>query len=93
MAVTYGSYQIVIYYTVLIAQEVNHLSAGQTAIRFLPMGATGFIFSMTMGQVLERYNTKVILLTGMAMMTIAPIPSAIIKEGDISLFVPVHPSP
>lgn len=83
--VTYGSYQIVIYYTVLIAQEVNELSAGQTALRFLPMGATGFIFSIGMGKVLERFNTKNILLVGMVMCMVAPIPSSLIKEGDIDL--------
>ncbi len=85
LTVTYGSYQIVIYYTVLISQKVNQLSAGQTALRFLPMGATGFMFSMGMGKVLERYDTKLVLLVGMVMCMIAPVPSCLIKEGDINL--------
>ncbi|RAL68200.1 hypothetical protein DID88_008906 [Monilinia fructigena] len=42
--VCYGGYQTVLYYIVLIAQEVNRLSPGTTALYFLPMGATGFIF-------------------------------------------------
>jgi len=102
--VAYGSYQTVIYYTVLIAQEVNHLSAGQTALRFLPMGFCGGITSMTVGKLMERFNTKTILIIGMLLMTIAPIPSALINEGDINLLVlalllssfpsfPLSPSP
>jgi predicted MFS family arabinose efflux permease len=83
--VTYGSYQVVIYYIVLIAQEVNHLSAGQTALRFLPMGATGFAFSLAMGKVVERFDTKMVLLVGLFICMVAPIPSCLIKEGDINL--------
>ncbi|RDW74840.1 MFS multidrug transporter-like protein [Coleophoma cylindrospora] len=91
--VTYGSYQIVIYYTVLIAQEVNGLSAGQTALRFLPMGAMGFACSLGMGSILERFDhPKVILLFGMALCIIAPIPSSLIKEGDINFWTHVLPT-
>jgi predicted MFS family arabinose efflux permease len=83
--VCYGGYQTVLYYIVLIAQEVNSLSSGATALRFLPMGATGFIFSMSMGKIIERFDTKKVLLVGMLMMIAAPIPSSLIKEGDVSL--------
>ena len=85
ISVTYGSYQIVIYYIVLVAQEINELSAGQTALRFLPMGATGFIFSIGMGKVVERFNTKAILLVGLLICMVAPIPTCLLKEGDINL--------
>lgn len=82
---TYGSYQIVVYYIVLIAQEVNHLSAGQTALRFLPMGAAGFVMSLSMSKIVEKFDTKKVLLVGLAISMVAPIPSALIKEGDINL--------
>jgi MFS-type transporter involved in bile tolerance (Atg22 family) len=49
------------------------------------MGATGFIFSMSMGKIIERFDTKKVLLVGMLMMIAAPIPSSLIKEGDVSL--------
>lgn len=41
--VMYGGYQTSLYYITLICQEVNKLSAVETALRFLPMGATGFL--------------------------------------------------
>ncbi|KAM0472499.1 hypothetical protein ACHAP7_008652 [Fusarium lateritium] len=80
--VSYGGYQTVIYYTTLVAQEVNHLSAGQTTIRFLPMGATGFVTSLAMSKVISRFNTKSLLVIGMAICAIAPISSALIKDRD-----------
>ncbi|PQE15954.1 major facilitator superfamily transporter protein [Rutstroemia sp. NJR-2017a BVV2] len=88
----YGGYQTVLYYIVLIAQEVNSLSSGATALRFLPMGATGFIFSMSMGKIIERFDTKKVLLVGMLMMIAAPIPSSLIKEGDVSFWSHVFPT-
>ncbi|KAL1628493.1 hypothetical protein SLS56_005838 [Neofusicoccum ribis] len=90
--VMYGGYQTIIYYTTLIAQEINHLSAGQTALRFLPMGCTGFIFSLSMSRMLEMFNTKYLLIAGMAICAIAPIPSALIKDGDINFWKHVFPS-
>ncbi|KAL1644489.1 hypothetical protein SLS58_004403 [Diplodia intermedia] len=90
--VMYGGYQTIVYYTTLIAQEVMHLSAGQTALRFLPMGATGFTCSLGMSRMLEIFNTKHLLIVGMAICAIAPIPSALIKEGDINFWKHVFPS-
>lgn len=90
--VAYGGYQVTIYYTTLIAQEVNQLSAGQTALRFLPMGCTGFILSLSMSRLLDRFNTKVLLISGMAICAVAPIPSALMKEGDINFWKHVFPT-
>ncbi|KAF4314024.1 Sugar transporter conserved site [Botryosphaeria dothidea] len=90
--VMYGGYQTIIYYTTLISQEINHLSAGQTALRFLPMGCTGFIFSLSMSRMLEIFNTKYLLIVGMAICAIAPVPSAMIKDGDINFWKHVFPS-
>ncbi|KAH8675195.1 major facilitator superfamily transporter [Ilyonectria robusta] len=90
--VSYGGYQTTIYYTTLITQEVNELSAGQTALRFLPMGCTGFIVSLSMSRMLEHFNTKILLVVGMATCAIAPISSALMKEGDINFWKHVFPT-
>ncbi|KIL92365.1 hypothetical protein FAVG1_04776 [Fusarium avenaceum] len=90
--VSYGGYQTVIYYTTLVAQEVNHLSAGQTAIRFLPMGATGFITSLAMSKIVSRFNTKSLLVVGMAICAVAPISSALIKDEDKDFWKHVFPT-
>lgn len=90
--VMYGGYQTSIYYVTLIAQEVNKLSAGQTAIRFLPMGCTGFIFSLGMSRALEHINTKLLLVVGMTICAIAPIPGAIMKADDLNFWKYVFPT-
>ncbi|KAI0596146.1 major facilitator superfamily transporter [Biscogniauxia sp. FL1348] len=90
--VMYGGYQTTIYYTTLIAQEVNHLSAGETALRFLPMGATGFIFSLAMSRMLDVFNTKYLLITGMLICAVAPIPSALMQESDIDFWKHIFPT-
>ncbi|BCR82763.1 MFS transporter [Aspergillus chevalieri] len=73
----YGSYQNVIYYIVLMAQQVDNLNAGDTALRFLPMGAIGFVASMGTGKLLEYVNGKYTLLAGLILTVVAPIPSAL----------------
>ncbi|TEY58622.1 hypothetical protein BOTCAL_0205g00040 [Botryotinia calthae] len=90
--VCYGGYQTVLYYIVLIAQEINRLSPGTTALYFLPMGATGFIFSMSVGKILERYNTKNVLLVGMLMMMASPIPAALLTSTSTSFWSHVLPT-
>ncbi|TGO56759.1 hypothetical protein BOTNAR_0216g00140 [Botryotinia narcissicola] len=90
--VCYGGYQTVLYYIVLIAQEINRLSPGTTALYFLPMGATGFIFSMSVGKILERYNTKSVLLIGMLMMMASPIPAALLTSTSTSFWAHVLPT-
>ncbi|KAK1993235.1 major facilitator superfamily transporter [Colletotrichum falcatum] len=90
--VMYGGYQTTVYYTTLIAQEVNKLSAGETALRFLPMGATGFIFSLSMSRMLEMFNTKHLLILGMTICAIAPIPSALMRQDDLNFWKHVFPT-
>ncbi|KZF24827.1 major facilitator superfamily transporter [Xylona heveae TC161] len=90
--VMYGSYQAIIYYLVLISQEVNELSAGDTAVRFLPMGAAGFITSMSMSKVLEKVKAKTLMIVGMLLCVIAPIPGCLISEGDINFWKHTFPS-
>ena len=88
----YGSYQTIIYYTTLIAQEVQHLSASQTAIRFLPMGATGFCVSMLMGTLVDRINIKLLLILGMLLSTVAPISAATMSPSDMSFWTHILPA-
>ncbi|KAI9929470.1 hypothetical protein ASPWEDRAFT_28673 [Aspergillus wentii DTO 134E9] len=73
----YGSYQNVIYYIVLMAQQVDNLSPGDTALRFLPMGVIGFIASMGTGIALEYVNGKYTLLAGLILTVLAPVPSSL----------------
>lgn len=86
----YGSYQTVLYYLVLMAQEVDQLSAGQTALRFLPMGAGGFIVSLVSGKLVEKVNGKILLLLGMALSVLAPVPSCLTAD-KMNLYAS-HPS-
>lgn len=88
----YGSYQTIIYYTTLIAQEVQHLSASQTAIRFLPMGATGFTISMLMGTLVDRVNIKLLLMLGMLLSTVAPLSAATMAPDDLNFWKHILPA-
>ncbi|KAI0154025.1 major facilitator superfamily transporter [Pestalotiopsis sp. NC0098] len=90
--VMYGGYQTTIYYTTLISQEINELSAGQTAIRFLPMGFVGFVTSLGMSRMVEYFNTKYLLIAGMAICAAAPIPSALMKPEDLDFWKHVFPT-
>ncbi|KAJ5599378.1 permease of the major facilitator superfamily [Penicillium hetheringtonii] len=83
----YGSYQNVIYYIVLMAQKVDGLSAGDTAIRFLPMGAIGFVASMGTGKILEYTNGKYCLIAGLVLTVLAPVPSALTVNSSTSFWV------
>lgn len=76
-----------IYYIVLMAQQVDHLSAGDTAIRFLPMGVIGFIVSLGTGKLLEWMNGKYTLLAGLILTVVAPLPSALTVESSENLYV------
>lgn len=88
----YGSYQCVVYFTTLIAQEVQHLSASQTAIRFLPMGMTGFCISMTMGYLIDKVNLKFLLLFGMLLSTLAPVSAVMMTPEDMSFWKHILPA-
>jgi predicted MFS family arabinose efflux permease len=70
----YGGYQTTIYYITLIAQEINKLSPSATAIRLIPMGLVGGILSVAMGPAVSRFNTKHLLLVGMGLCVLAPLP-------------------
>jgi hypothetical protein len=87
MIACYGSYQNVIYYMVLTAQQVDKLSAGDTALRFLPMGVIGFIVSLGTGKLLEYMNGKYLLLAGLILTVVAPVPSALTVTLTTDLYV------
>jgi predicted MFS family arabinose efflux permease len=83
--VVYGSYQTVIYYAVLQAQEVAKLSAGATALRFLPMGAAGFITNMVLAKWMKYMNIRYLMTLGMVITLISPIPASLLPEEDPNL--------
>jgi predicted MFS family arabinose efflux permease len=88
----YGGYQTTIYYITLIAQEINKFSPSATTIRLIPMGLVGGIFSVVMGPAVSRFNTKYLLLVGMALCVIAPLPCCLVPPGDISFRKHVFPT-
>lgn len=88
----FGGYQGTLYYATLISQEINNLSPGETALRFLPMGATGLIVCLLMTPMLENFNSKYLLLVGVVICTLAPLPSALMKEGDIDFWKRILPT-
>src|ERR1700722_17684065 len=85
----YGGYQTTIYYITLIAQEINKFSPSATAIRLIPMGLVGGIFSVVMGPAVSRFNTKYLLLVGMTLCVIAPLPCCFMSSEDIGFWTHV----
>lgn len=72
-----------------MAQQVDKLNAGDTALRFLPMGAIGFVASMGTGKLLEYVNGKYTLLAGLILTVVAPIPSSLTATNpEPNLYVP-----
>lgn len=69
-----------------MAQEVDQLSASETAVRFLPMGAGGFITSLVCGRAVEKVNGKILLLLGMGLSVLAPVPSCLTAD-KMNLYV------
>ena len=88
----YAGYQTTIYYVILIAQEVNKLSPSATAIRLIPMGLVGGLFSVLMGPAVSRFNTKHLLLAGMALCVVAPLPCCFMSADDITFWKHVFPT-
>lgn len=74
-----GSYTAVLYYTVLMAQEVDKLSPLQTAIRFIPTGVMGFVITIITSIFLEFIDGKWIIILGLSLSTLAPIASCLLS--------------
>ena len=68
-------------------QKSDHLSAGDTALRFLSMGVIGFIVSLGTGKFLEYMNGKYLLLAGLTLTVVAPVPSALTVTLTNDLYV------
>lgn len=83
--VVYGAYQTVIYYVVLQAQEVAKLSAGATALRFLPMGAAGFLTNMVLAKWMKYMDIRYLMTLGMVTTLISPIPASLMPAEDPNL--------
>ena len=82
----YGSYQTTLYYAVLAAQRVSHLSAKQTAVCFPPMGGCGLILTMLLGYLIDIVSPRMLLFFGMSMAVVAPIPTSVGMHENMSLY-------
>lgn len=78
-------------YIVLIAQEVHHLNAMQTALRFMPMGFFGAVTSIITGRVVHKYSIRTLLAFGMLVCTVTLIPSCVMSH-NTSFWISVFPS-
>ncbi|KZM27430.1 uncharacterized protein EKO05_0010716 [Ascochyta rabiei] len=90
--VVYGAYQTVIYYVVLQAQEVAKLSAGATALRFLPMGAAGFATNMVLAKWMKYMDIRYLMSLGMVTTLISPIPASLMPAEDPSFWRYILPT-
>jgi len=88
----YGGYQTLLYYAILTSQEVLHLSAGTLAVRFIPVAVVGGSLTIIMGNFMTRFNIKHLLLVGLGCCTLAPIPTAVMSENDLSFWKHIFPT-
>ncbi|KAJ5246868.1 hypothetical protein N7468_001851 [Penicillium chermesinum] len=75
-----------------LAGFIDELSAGSTALRFLPMGVIGFVASLGTGKALEYMNAKYLLIAGLVLSVLAPLPSALTVTSSNDLYVPDRPN-
>lgn len=87
----YGWWQSVVLYIVLIAQEVHHLNAMQTAVRFIPMGFVGGATSIMTGRIVHKYSIRTLLAFGMLVCTVTLIPACVMST-HTSFWISVFPS-
>ncbi|KAF3392977.1 hypothetical protein DPV78_010154 [Talaromyces pinophilus] len=74
-----GSYQTVLYYTVLMSQQVDNPSPLDTAIRFIPSRVLGFVVSLATTGAIESIDGKYILITGLLFEILAPLPTCLLS--------------
>jgi predicted MFS family arabinose efflux permease len=87
----YSWWQSVVLYIVLIAQDVHHLNAMQTAVRFVPMGFFGAATSIITGRIVHRYSIRTLLAFGMLVCTVTLIPACVMSP-HTSFWISVFPS-
>ncbi|OKL60184.1 hypothetical protein UA08_04926 [Talaromyces atroroseus] len=87
-----GSYTATLYYTVLMAQQVDNLSALDTAIRFIPSGVLGFVITLLTTRAIEFIDGKYILISGLVLSVLAPIPSCLLAGQTSQFWVNVLPT-
>lgn len=90
--VGYGGYQTLLYYAILISQEILHLSPSTLAICFIPVAVVGGSFTILMGNFMTRFNTKHLLLVGLGCCTLAPIPTAVMSRTDLDFWKHIFPT-
>lgn len=90
--VAYGGWQSIVYYATLISQEIMLLSPGETALGLLPMCGISFILCIGLGPAIERVEAKWLLLAGLALCLIGPLPSAILPRSDVVFWRHILPT-
>jgi hypothetical protein len=78
-----GSFTTVLYYTVLMSQQVDNLSPLDTAIRFIPSGVLGFVVTLATTRAIESFDGKYILITGLLFEVLAPLPSCLLSGSNL----------
>ncbi|QKX56319.1 uncharacterized protein TRUGW13939_03420 [Talaromyces rugulosus] len=87
-----GSFSATLYYTVLMAQQVDNLSPLETAIRFIPSGVLGFVITLMTTRAIESFDGKHILITALVISVLAPIPSCLLTAQSSNFWVNVLPT-
>lgn len=77
------SYETVLYYTVLMSQQVDKFSPLYTAIRFIPSGVLGFVVTLATTRAIECLDGKYILITGLLFEVLAPLPTCLLSGTDL----------
>ncbi|TID26565.1 Major facilitator superfamily domain [Venturia nashicola] len=77
MFLTWAGFNAFQYTCTLFFQEVQHISALQTSIRFLPMAVTGVLTNVVAGLLVAKVNVNILVGVSAVITTIAPILMAI----------------
>ncbi|THU88064.1 MFS general substrate transporter [Dendrothele bispora CBS 962.96] len=77
----YSGWASVNYFLTLISQEVLFLSPLMTGLYLIPMGSLGFVGCVLMGRAVEKFELKLLLLTGLFISTVGILPAAFVKSG------------
>lgn len=75
----------------IISQNILLLSPLQTAIRFIPMGPMGLLASYFAGWSVNHFKIKNLIIFGMLLSMISPIPTAVMKV-ETNFWASIFPS-
>ena len=61
------------YFTTLLFQDVQHVSATQTSLRFLPMVVMGFIINILTGFLVDKLPASILVLVASLLSAVSPV--------------------